>query len=686
MDRLFSPRSIAVIGASRDVHKVGTVVLKNHLTGFKGRLFAVNPHATRILGVPCYPSVSSIGQQIDLAVIAVPAVYVAQVLEDCGKAKVPYAVVLSSGFSESGQDGRKLEEEFARIAVKNKIRVVGPNCLGLIAPSTGLNTSFVSKMPHDGDIAFISQSGALCSAILDWSLSEGFGFSKFISIGNKADLQEAEFLRYLADDPATKVILLYIEGLHDGRAFMEACSYARSKKPVLVLKGGRTAAGANAAKSHTGSLTGSDDVYTTAFKQCGALRVDTTRQLFDIGRALAKLGVPNDGSVAILTNSGGPGILASDSAEASGLSLAKLSAKTTKQLSSFLPPQANIHNPVDVIGDADAQRYLRALETTITDKSVGSVIALMCPQKMVDMGLVSEGIVRASHKIPIVTCFMGGASMRSARQAFKLGGVPHFENPEEAAEALAIMHRFHSLKSARWKDVHSQQAKSKAGTLISGAKDAGRDSLLEIEGLRLVKDYGITAIAADLAPTKQEALKAAKKIGYPVVFKISSPDILHKTDAKGVILNIADHHAAQKAFETLASSAKKARARFAGVTVQPMVNGSEVIVGMNRDPQFGPVLLFGLGGVLVEVIKDVSRRVAPVTLSDAKKMIETIKASKLLHGYRGREQCDTSSIANALVALSDIALAHPEISTIEINPLMVSKRGAVAVDVRCVLN
>ncbi|HLC85383.1 MAG TPA: acetate--CoA ligase family protein [Candidatus Nanoarchaeia archaeon] len=686
MDLLFSPRSIAVVGASRDTHKVGTVVLKNHLEGFKGKLFAVNPHAQRILGVPCYPCVSAIGQHIDLAVIAVPAAFVAQVLEDCGKAKVPFAVVLSSGFSESGQDGKILEGLIAEVASLHHVRIVGPNCLGLISPSSGLNTSFVSKMPHAGEIAFISQSGALCSAILDWSLTEGFGFSKFISIGNKADLQEAEFLRYLADDPLTKVILLYIEGLHDGRAFMEACSYARSKKPVLVLKGGRTTAGANAAKSHTGSLTGSDDVYTTAFRQCGALQVETTRQLFDIGRALAKLGVPQDGQVAIVTNSGGPGILASDSAESSGLSLAKLSVKTTKRLSSFLPPQANIHNPVDVIGDADARRYLRALNTTIKDPSVGSVIAMMCPQKMVDMNMVAKGIALASKKTPIVTCFMGGKSMHVAREIFKKQGVPHFENPEEAAEALAIMHRYHSEKTSRWKEYGSPAPTRIASTIIAKARANNRNSLLEIEGLRLVNEYGIKPLNSTLATTQKEALKAARKSGYPVVFKVSSPDILHKTDAKGVILNITDDLAARNAFDSLKSSAKKADARFAGVTVQPMIKGNEVIIGMNRDPQFGPVLLFGLGGVLVEVIKDVSRRVAPVTLSDAKKMIEEIKACKLLHGFRGRAPCDTTSIAKALVALSDIALAHPEISTMEINPLMVTSRGSVAVDVRCVLN
>jgi len=693
MKQLFSPTSIAIVGASRKNTKVGSVVLKNHLdSGYKGKLYPINPQAKKIMGLKCYPSVSSIGKNVDCAIIAVPSRFVLDVVEDCGKAKVPYLVILSSGFGESGKGGKRHEADLKKLLKKYKIRVVGPNCLGVVNPYSGLNTSFVSKIPLQGSIGFVSQSGAMCSAILDWSFQEGFGFSKFVSIGNKVDLTEADFLRYLADDAQTKVILLYIEGLRDGKSFMQAACYASRKKPVLVLKAGRTQAGAKAAMSHTGSLTGSDEVYSAAFAQSGVLRVNTTQELFDIGLAFSTLRAPKKHTVAIVTNSGGPGILASDSVADADFRLAKISSLTQNKLKKFLPPQASTHNPIDVVGDADADRYSRALNVVVADKDVGSVLALMCPQQMVDMAAVGKSIIAASRRagIPIVGCFMGGKSMDKGRAVLQKGGIPHFEHPEEAMMVLEkIGHYYHEMKKQRvvTKSVVVKANHKRAATILSRAQATHVTVLEESEGMDLLSCYKIPTVTHQLAKTSQDAVRLSKKMGFPVVLKIASEDIAHKTDAGGVVVGVTSADDVKKAYLQImkAVKKKKPRAKLLGVTVESLAQGKEVIVGITRDPQFGPVLTFGLGGVYVEVLKDVSRRVLPVSRKGVLDMISEIKSYPLLTGVRGEKGVNLDKLADVLLKLGQLVLDHDSITAIEINPLVVSSRGVVAVDVLCTL-
>jgi len=664
-------------------------VLKNHLdSDYTGKLYAVNPKAKKIMGVSCYPDVQSIGKKIDCAIVCVPARFVNQVVEDCGKAKVKSVVILSSGFSEAGEKGKQLEQELRKVIKKYKLKVIGPNCLGIANPYSGINTSFVSKMPLKGNVAFISQSGAMCSAILDWSFAKGFGFSAFLSIGNKAGLTEAELLRYLADDKNTKVILLYIEGIDNGRDFLAAASYANKKKPVLALKAGSTDAGAHAAMSHTGSLTGSDEVYDTALKQSGVMRVKNTRELFDIGLAMSELGLPKKDTVAIVTNSGGPGILASDAASSLGLELAKLTKSTVAKLKKEMPPQASTHNPVDVIGDADCERYTKALMTVAQDKNVGSLLALMCPQKMVDMSAIADSIIRCSRisKKPIVGCFMGGKSMEAGRERLKKAKIPHFENPEDGMMALWAISKYHHAHKHK-KITTKTSVKRKLTSAQKIIKKAGK-SLDEKTGLDLLNCYGISTIKSFVAKNVNETCRFAKKLGFPVAMKIASADILHKTDAGGVVLSLDNVDAVKKAYSEIMRNVKKKkpRAKILGVTVEKMAIGKEVIAGITRDPQFGPVLTFGLGGIYVEVLKDVTRRILPISINEAKKMILEIKSAPILTGVRGEKGVALDRLAETLVRLGQIAMDHPEISSIEINPLIATPRGCVAVDVLCILD
>ncbi|MBN1586695.1 MAG: acetate--CoA ligase [Candidatus Omnitrophica bacterium] len=700
LEPLFSPKSIAVIGASTKAGSVGQAVLQNLLEApFQGKIYPVNPKAKDVLGVPSFESVSAIPEAVDLATIIVPSKVAPAVMEECGKKGVKSAIIISAGFKEVGEEGKRLEQETVAVARKYGIPLIGPNCLGVINGDTDvrLNASFATHMPLNGSIAFVSQSGAICTAVLDFARAEGIGFSKFISMGNKADLKENDLLRYLKDDPKTKVILLYLEDLADGRGFIEIAREITGEldtpKPILAIKSGRTSAGAKAASSHTGSLAGQDEVYDAIFAQSGVMRVDSVKELFGYGVAFDKQPLPKSNRVAIITNAGGPGIMATDACVRRGLELAALEPSTVEELKKWLPPTANFHNPVDVIGDAQSDRYEHALSAVFQDPNVDGSVVILTPQAMTDTEAIGDAIGRESkkHHKPVIACFMGAHDVSAGVKKLEEHGIPRYQFPEEACHALAAMSNY----SKRWltrprTGVQNYEVdKQKALDIIAQARKQGRKYLLEVEAGDVLRAYGIPVVQSVLAPNLDAAKAAAQKCGYPVVIKISSKDILHKKDVGGVALNIEDADHLALAHGKMMSAVKQncPDADIAGVTVQPMSKGCEVIIGMKRDERFGPMVMFGLGGTFVEVFKDVTFRLAPIRIHGATRMVESIKAHKLLEGYRGDAKADIASIEDALKRVSQLAVELDEIAELDINPLVAfaEGEGVLALDSRIIL-
>jgi len=696
IDVLFSPKSIAVIGASTNPSKLGHVVLKNIITsGYPGKIYPVNPKADEILGYKVYKSISEIPDPVDLAVIVIPAKYVNSVVEECGKKKVPAIIVITAGFKEVGHEGLERELKLKELCKKYNIAALGPNCLGMIDTATPYNASFADGHPKKGNIAFASQSGAMMTGILDWSLTEGIGFSKFISLGNKAVLNETDFIEALGNDEHTRVILMYIEDIVEGRRFLKVAKEVTLKKPVIVIKSGVTAAGAKAATSHTGSLAGSDVAYETAFKQTGVLRAETINELFDLAIAFSTQPIPKGNKVAIITNAGGPGIVATDACEKSGLHIAKLSDVTKQTLREHLPPAASVNNPVDVLGTATAKDYAMAAETVLKDESVDMVLVILTPQAVTEpvetAKLLSE-IHKKYPEKPIFTAFMGGIGVKESDEILTENKIPCFDFPERAISGMAALYEYKTIIERTKKETYPQFIvdKAKVEKIIQKVREDNRVILLGHEAHEITRAYGIDTAIIKLARTPEEAVKIANELGYPVVMKISSPQIVHKSDIGGVVVGVNSDKEVVMHFEEIMNNVKTKvpNAKIYGIDIQKMLpKGRELIVGMSKDPQFGPLIMFGLGGIYVNFLKDVSFRLAPLSKEDAYEMINETKAGLLLKGVRGEKPGDIDATAETILRISQLVLDFPEIAELDINPLFGYDKGSgtTAVDVKITL-
>ena len=690
LDAIFSPESVAVVGASSTPGKVGHDIFANVLRGeYKGTLYPVNPKARSILSVRCYPTVKDIPDPIDLAMLILPPNAALQAVDDCIDKGVRGIVIVSAGFKEVGGKGAEIEEQIAAKCQAAGVPLIGPNCLGVINPSLDvrLNASFSTRIPHKGNISFISQSGALCTAVLDFAADRGFGFSKFVSIGNKADVEELDLLKYYHKDPETHVIMVYMEELRMRENFIEEVKEITSgdrPTPILVIKSGKTAAGAKAAASHTGSLAGTEAVYNAIFNQAGIIRVDTVDDLFDYAEAFSARRMPTGNRVAIITNAGGPGIIATDMTEVSGLSLAQFSRKTDEALRQHLPPTANFNNPVDVIGDASKDRYEHALEAVIKDNGVDGVLMILTPQSMTDAIGTAEAIVNAYQKTrkPIVCSFMGVVDVSAGVKHLQEHHVPVYRFPENAARAMGKLYEATRWLKRRILPPYDIEFDSKkAREIVDDCLTSGKAILGEYDGAPLLECYGFKTCSMKLAQTAREAGQVADDMGYPVVLKVFSQQILHKSDAGGVKVNLKTKEAVQNGFTEILENAMTYApdAEIDGVLVQKMAPpGEEVILGVNRYPGFGHLIMFGFGGIYVELFKNVVFRLAPLGRNNARRMIRSIKGYELLTGFRGKPQADIEEIERLLVGLSQLVTDNPEIKELDINPLFVHEEGAGA--------
>ena len=694
LDMFFSPKSVAVIGASDDPQKVGNQVLANVIaSGFKGGIYPINPKTPEILGLKCYTSVLNVPGDVDLAVMVIPNKFVPSVMEECGKKGVRGAIVITAGFREAGGAGVELEKQVLATAAEYGIRIIGPNCLGLIDTLAPINASFAAGTPQVGTIAFMSQSGALCTAILDYALAEQIGFSHFVSLGNKSDIDEVSLLEDWRDDEQTNVVIAYIEGIRDGAEFITAARKTARNKPIIAVKSGRTASGSKAVSSHTGSLAGSDAAYDAGFVQAGVLRADSVQELFDYSTAFAYQPLLKGKRIAIVTNAGGPGVMATDALDRQGLALAELTADTEAVLKDALPAAANIHNPVDVLGDARADRYGTAIETVLKDPGVDGVLVVLTPQTSTEIAATAQALVDVSKGTdkPVMGCWMGKQEVAAGIEILSGNHIPNYPFPERAVAAFGAMHRYWNWKQQPEEDAPSFDVdKAAVADLFAKIREDGRNTIGDSEAQAILQAYGITIPQSVVAPTADEAVAACEKIGYPVVMKIASPDILHKSDVGGIIVGVKNADEARSAFATLIERAKahKPDATIWGAQIQEMVTGArEVIIGMNRDPQFGPLVMFGLGGIYVEVLKDVTFRVAPMAASQAKTMIESIRSYKLLTGVRGQAASDLAAVQDTILRISQLVTDFDEIAELDINPLLVRDegKGAVAVDMRLIL-
>lgn len=695
LDMFSNPRAVAVVGASRDPGKLGYGILSNIIQyGFSGDVYPINPKADEILGLDCYPSVLDVPGPINLAVIVVPHKFVTLTLEECGQKGVEGVIVISAGFREAGLEGVRREKELVAIAKKHGIRLVGPNCLGMIDTHCPLNASFAAGMPPTGEIAFMSQSGALCTAILDWALAKGIGFSRFVSLGNKADIDEIDLLEAWEKDPHTRVILVYTEGLTDGQRFIEVARRVTKNVPVVAVKSGTTNAGSRAVSSHTGSLAGSEQAYRAAFRQAGVVRAESIEEMFDFSIAFSYQPFLKGDRIAIVTNAGGPGIMATDALERAGLQMASLSAETIETLQAGLPPASNIYNPIDVLGDALADRYALALEAVMKDDGVHGVMVILTPQVMTQIEGTAEvvGQIAGRYDKPVVGCFMGEAKVGIGTRVLNRHRVPNYSFPERAINALRAMADYY-----RWHKTPPMQSpvfdvdKDRVRALFDRVKAEGRLSIGDAEARQVMEAYGIPVPQSRLASTAEEAVRFAEEIDFPVVLKIASPDILHKTDIGGIKLDLRTPTDVRDAFDLMTYRAMRYMpdAELWGCQVQEMVGGGkEIIVGMKQDPQFGPLMMFGLGGIYVEALKDVTFRIAPFSRDEARTMLTEIRAIDLLRGVRGEQPTDLAAIEDVLLRLSQLVTDFPEIVEMDINPLIVFEegRGAIGVDMRLVLS
>jgi acetyltransferase len=696
LDVFFSPENVAVVGATETPGSVGRTILWNLIsTPFGGTVFPVNLKRPSVLGIKAYPSVTAVPAEVDLAVIITPAPAIPGVIRDCAAAGVKGAIVISAGFKEMGPQGAELERQVLVEARKGGIRVIGPNCLGVMSPPTGLNATFGRGMARPGSVGFISQSGALCTAVLDWSFRELVGFSAFLSIGAMVDVGWGDLIYYLGDDPRTKSILIYMESIGDARAFLSAAREVALAKPIIVIKAGRTAQGGKAAASHTGSLTGSDDVFDAAFERSGVLRVNNISELFFMAEVLAKQPPPKGPKLTILTNAGGPAVLATDALITSGGELTELSKETFAEFNTFLPTSWSRNNPVDIIGDATPERYAKALSTAAKDPNSDGMLVILTPQDMTDPTQIAEQLKPYSNMggKPVLASWMGGPEVAAGESILNAAGIPTFAYPDTAARMFTHMWQYSAnLRSLYETPVLAPATpeRTRAEKIIQDARQGGRTILTEFESKQVLAAYGIPIVETRVAKTEKEAVKAAGEIGYPVVLKLFSETITHKTDVGGVQLNLKDAEAVSAAYRRIESAVKEkaGEGHFLGVTVQPMIKleGYEIILGSSLDPQFGPVILFGLGGQLVEVFKDRALGLPPLNTTLARRMMEKTKIYKALKGVRGRQAVDLAELEQMMVRFSQLVVEQRWIKEIDINPMLASPDRLVALDARVVVH
>ncbi len=697
LNAIFAPKAVAVIGASEKPNSVGRILVANlQASTFGGAIFPVHPTRSSVLGLNAYPAIGDVPAAVDLAVIATPAPTVPGIIRECVAAGVKGAIVLAAGFREQGPDGVELERQVLAAARQGNLRLIGPNCLGIMRPPTGLNATFAAHMAHPGSVAFVSQSGALCTAILDWSKVENVGFSAFVSIGTMLDVGWGDLIDFLGDDPHTQSIILYMESIGAARAFLSAAREVTLTKPIIVLKAGRTAGAARAAVSHTGALVGSDAVLDAAFQRCGVLRVDTIAELFYLADVLAKQPRPQGPRLTILTNAGGPGVLAADALLRSGGRLAELTPETVEALNAVLPPHWSHGNPIDVLGDADPQRYGAALEILQADRNSDGVLVIRTPQVTAEPAQVADVVARYAKRLgkPVLASWMGGPATATGTATLSHSQIPTFPYPDTAARMFTAMWRYTDNLRGLYETPMlpgNREAPDLVAVakLIEGARGNGRVLLTEAESKQLLAAYGIAAVETRSAASLEEALAHAAAIGYPVVLKLASATISHKSDVGGVQLNLFDADAVRRAYHTIGANVRPED--WLGVTVQPMVQeGYELIVGSHVDPQFGPVLVFGAGGQLVEVLGDQVLGLPPLTTTLARRMIVRTQIRRALQGIRGRPAIDMAALEELLVRFSQLVIEQRWIRAIEINPLFASYRASgdralLALDARVVL-
>lgn len=688
-----APRSIAVIGAS-EKPGVGKAIFSNIMNGYKGKIYPITPSNPTVFGLKAYKSVLDIKEEIDLAVVATPNKIVPAVMEEVGKKKIRGAIIVSAGFKEADEHGARLEREIASIGKKYGIRIIGPNCLGIMSLSQHnmMNATFLKITPDYGSIALVSQSGAICAATVEDAMAQGIGFSKVISMGNKVDMDENDILELLSEDPETKVIVMYLEDIHDGRRFMEISKKitVNSKKPIIVLKAGRTPEGAKAAMSHTGALMGSDEIYDSLFTQSGVIRVDTMQDLFDLSTAFSKQPVPPaNGGVVIVSNAGGPAIISTDACSKYGLKMADISS-SMEAIAKVIPSHGSARNPVDIVGDADFNRFEKVLIEVLSNQNVGSVVTMCTPSATLDYNELARTIVKTSKGTgkTMLAALMGLAEGTENKKILSEGGIPHFMYAEPAIKTLNAMYGYRNwVVSPRGVSRQFKVDKEKVKSILDKITQEGRKNVLEEEGYGVLTSYGFSTPKSILGTTEEECAKAANQIGYPVVMKIASPDIIHKSDAGGVKVGIKSEKELRLAFKEIINSAKayKAEARIKGVLVQELITSAkEIILGAKQDQLFGPLVMVGLGGIYVEVLKDVVFRLAPIDEQEAEKMVDSIKAIKLLKGIRGEAPSDLAAVVDSLQRLSQLITDFPEIEEFDINPLLVleSGKGVRVADVR----
>jgi acetyltransferase len=696
LEAFFHPRSVALIGATEREDSVGRAIWEN-LRGFSGEVFPVNAKRPEVFGVKAFPSLAALPEVPDLVVVVTPAVTVPQIVDEAGLAGVKAIVVISAGFKETGAKGSELEKQTLEAAKRHGVRLIGPNCLGLMNPHTGLNATFASSVARPGRVAFLSQSGALCTAILDWSHDQHVGFSAFVSTGAMADVGWGDLIRHFGNDPHTESIVMYMESVGgDATAFLEAAREGASHKPIVVIKVGRTAEASKAAASHTGAMTGSDAVLDAALRQSGVLRVDTIEELFDMAEVLAKQPLPVGPRLAIVTNAGGPGALATDALVLGGGEVAPLSDETLGALDEVLPESWSHHNPVDVLGDADADRFATALRLAKNDANVDGVLAILTPQAMTNPTAIAREVVKIVQENgkPLLASWMGAQSVNEGRAILNAAGVPTYDYPDEAALAFVRMreHRLRLLWLSETCEAHAGHEGEQlpvVGEMIGAVLKSGRTLLTELEAKQLLQVAGIPIVETRAAYDEDSAVSAAEAIGFPVVVKLLSATITHKSDCGGVILDLRDANAVRQAWRTIRSNvaAKHDVAAFEGVTVQRMItgHGTELILGASTDPQFGPVLLVGAGGTLVEVLQDRALALPPLNRALARRWIEQTKIFKVLQGVRGRPPADLAALEETLVRFARLVHQERRIVELDINPLLASAEGVVALDARVVV-
>ena len=692
---MFYPRTIAVIGATEKPASVGRTILRNLLEHPPGAtIFPINPHRSNVMGIRCYPNIAAIGEPVDLAIVITPASTVPDVVLECENAGVRSAVVISAGFAETGADGKERERKIREVLARGRMRLVGPNCVGIMNPRTGLNATFAQSNALPGNIAFLSQSGALCTSILDWSRRENVGFSGFVSVGSMLDVSWGDLIYHFGDDAYTQSILIYMESISDARSFLSAAREVSLRKPIIVIKPGRTEAARKAAASHTGAMTGADEVFEAAFRRCGILRVATIGELFDMAEVLSKQPRPKGPRLAVVTNAGGAGVLATDALLAAGGQLADISAETKDELNKLLPSAWSHANPVDTLGDSGPETYAKAVGIVSRDPGCDAVLSILAPQGMTEPETAANILSRAAEGTtkPLLASWMGGSRMQLAANVLNEAKIPTFEYPDAAARSFAYMWQYTSNLQALYEAPEftgnlPEDGPKRVASIIAEAQSKGRTILTEHESKQILAAYDLPVTASKIALTADEAARAAETLGFPVVLKLHSETVTHKSDRGGVQLDLQTADAVRAAFTTIQEEFTK-DSSFHGVTVQPMVktSGYELILGSSTDPQFGPVMVFGLGGQLVEVLRDRTHALPPLTTTLARRMMERTKILKALHGIRGNKPVDLEKLEELLVRFSELVVENPRIADVEINPLLAGPDGIVALDARVILH